>query len=205
METSICMGASIGMAFGYEKARGREFAKKTVAVIGDSTFWHSGITALVDVVYNRGITTVIILDNRTTAMTGHQHNPSTGSTLLGAEVPAIDFVSLARGLGIKAVREVDAYDLDELERVVREEVAREAPSVIITKRPCLLAQGVKKPGPALEVDADLCKACRLCVRLGCPALSLSDLAVTIDPSVCAGCGLCAASCPFDAIARIQSE
>jgi indolepyruvate ferredoxin oxidoreductase alpha subunit len=205
METSICMGASIGMAFGYEKARGREFAKKTVAVIGDSTFWHSGITALVDVVYNRGITTVIILDNRTTAMTGHQHNPSTGSTLLGATVSAIDFASLARSLGIQAVREVDAYDLEALEKVIREEVAREAPSVIITKRPCLLADGIKRPGPPLAVDEDLCKACRLCVRLGCPALSQVDLTVSIDPSVCAGCGLCASTCPFDAIVRVQSE
>ncbi|MGA2448358.1 MAG: indolepyruvate ferredoxin oxidoreductase subunit alpha [Polyangiaceae bacterium] len=205
METAVCMGGSIGMAFGYEKARGREFAKKTVAVIGDSTFWHSGITALVDVVYNRGITTLLILDNRTTAMTGHQDNPSTGSTLGGATVPAIDFAALARSLGIQSVREVDAYDLDELEKVIREEVSREAPSVIITKRPCLLASGVKKPGLALEVDEDLCKACRLCVRLGCPALSVVNSLASIDPSLCAGCGLCASTCPFDAIARVQPE
>jgi len=205
METSICMGASIGMAFGFEKARGREFAKKTVAVIGDSTFWHSGITALVDVVYNRGITTVIILDNRTTAMTGHQDNASTGKTLLGNSVPAIDFASLARSLGIHAVREVDAYDLTALENVIREEVARDAPSVIITKRPCILAHGVTKPGSPFTVDTDDCKACRFCMRLGCPALSMEESFAEIDPALCAGCGLCSSVCPFDAISRPPTE
>lgn len=199
MDTSICMGASIGMALGFEKARGREFAKKTVAVIGDSTFWHSGVTGLIDVVYNRGITTVIILDNSTTAMTGHQSNPSSGDSLSGTQPPQLDFVALARSLGIEAVREVDAYNLVELEAVIREEVAREAPSVIVTRRACLLKKGVPLPGPAHLVDTDLCEACGTCLELGCPALSMGKSVVAIDSTLCAGCGLCLSSCAFDAI------
>ena len=199
METSICMGASIGMAFGFEKARGREFAKKTVAVIGDSTFWHSGVTSLIDVVYNRGITTVIILDNATTAMTGHQSNPSSGHTLSGTVAPQLDFVALARSLGIQAVREVDAYNLEQLERVISEEIAREAPSVIITRRPCILKRGVPAPGLPYGVNPDLCEACGTCLELGCPALSLGSSVAAIDATLCAGCGLCVSSCAFDAI------
>jgi len=199
METAICMGASIGMAFGFEKARGPEFAKQTVAVIGDSTFWHSGITGLIDVVYNRGITTVVILDNETTAMTGHQGNPSTGRDARGLAVPRLDFVAVARALGIAHVREVDAYDLVELERALREELAREAPSVIVTRRACLLKRGVDRPGPPLRVEAELCAACRECLELGCPALSLGEGVAEIDPSLCAGCGLCASVCSVDAI------
>ncbi len=199
METAICMGASIGMAFGFEKARGHDFAKQTVAVIGDSTFWHSGVTGLVDVIYNRGITTVVILDNETTAMTGHQGNPSTGRDARGLAVPRLDFVAVARALGIEAVCEVDAYDLVGFERVLREELAREAPSVIVTRRACLLKRGVERPGPALRVDADLCVACRECLELGCPALSFGDAVAVIDPNLCAGCGLCASVCSVDAI------
>ena len=205
METQICMGASIGMAFGFEKARGREFAKKTVAVIGDSTFWHSGVTALLDVVYNGGITTVIILDNETTAMTGHQDNPSTGGLLSGKQSPRIDFAALARSIGIEAVREVDAYDLEALERVIREETAREAPSVIITKRPCLLKGDVERPGPVHTVDAELCEECKKCIRLGCPALHLDANLAAIDPLLCTGCGLCVATCSFDAIRPLTEE
>jgi indolepyruvate ferredoxin oxidoreductase alpha subunit len=199
MDTSICMGASIGMALGFEKARGREFAKKTVAVIGDSTFWHSGVTGLIDVVYNRGITTVIILDNSTTAMTGHQSNPSSGDSLAGTLPPQLDFVALARSLGIEAVREVDAYNLVELEAVIREEVEREAPSVIVTRRVCLLKKGVLPPGPAQIVDADKCEACGTCLELGCPALSMGQNVAAIDSELCVGCGLCRSSCAFNAI------
>ena len=199
METSICMGASIGMAFGFEKARGRQFAKKTVAVIGDSTFWHSGVTGLIDVVYNRGITTVIILDNSTTAMTGHQPNPSSGDAWSGAPAPQLDFVSLARSLGIKAVQEVDAYNLEELESVIREEIEREAPSVIVTRRPCLLKHGVSAPGLPHSISSDLCEACGTCLELGCPALSLGPSVAEIDSTLCAGCGLCVSSCAFGAI------
>jgi indolepyruvate ferredoxin oxidoreductase alpha subunit len=203
METAICMGASIGMAFGFEKARGPDFAKKTVAVIGDSTFWHSGVTGLIDIVYNRGISTVIILDNETTAMTGHQENPSTGMLLSGREAPVLDFVALAKGLGIKHVREVDAYDLDALEAVIREEVAREAPSVIITRRACLLKRGAEPKGEPVVVDADKCRleTCNRCIRLGCPALSLGEDSVSIDSVLCTGCGLCVSTCPYDALAE----
>jgi indolepyruvate ferredoxin oxidoreductase, alpha subunit len=199
METAVCMGASIGMAFGYEKARGRAFAKKTVAVIGDSTFWHSGVTGLVDVVYNRGISTVIILDNQTTAMTGHQENLSSSRLASGALVRALDFVALARGLGVSNVREVDAYDLDALERVIREEVEREEPSVIVTKRPCLLKAGVGPPGHPMMVAAGECLGCGQCIELGCPALSFSKGLVDVDPVLCSGCGLCLQVCPAGAI------
>ena len=199
METCICMGASIGMAFGYEKARGREFAKRTVAVIGDSTFWHSGVTGLIDIVYNRGITTVIILDNSTTAMTGHQPNPSSGEALTDASAPKLDFVALARSLGIQAVREVDAYDLDELETVIKEEVARDAPSVIVTRRACVLKRGTEMPGRPHAVRSDACEGCGTCLELGCPALSQTTTVALIDPTLCAGCGLCVATCAFGAI------
>jgi indolepyruvate ferredoxin oxidoreductase alpha subunit len=199
METSICMGASIGMAFGFEKARGREFAKKTVAVIGDSTFWHSGVTGLIDVVYNRGITTVMILDNSTTAMTGHQPNPSSGGSLKGEPPPQLDFIALARSIGIQSVRDVDAYNLEELESVIREEVAREAPSVIVTRRACLLKRGVALPGLPHRIDAARCEACGTCLELGCPALSLGPSVATIDSTLCAGCGLCVSTCAFEAI------
>jgi indolepyruvate ferredoxin oxidoreductase alpha subunit len=200
MDTCICMGASIGMAFGFEKAQGRAFAKKSVAVIGDSTFWHSGVTALIDVVYNRGITTVVILDNEVTAMTGHQHNPSSGGALRPGPAVRIDFAALARSLGIEAVREVDAYDLEAFERVLREELAREAPSVIVTKRPCVLGKGKDSVGEPACVDAEKCELCKVCLKLGCPALSLGEGTVVIDPVLCTGCGLCCTVCKLDAIA-----
>jgi indolepyruvate ferredoxin oxidoreductase alpha subunit len=199
------MGASIGMAFGYEKARGREFAKKTVAVIGDSTFWHSGLTGLIDIVYNRGVSTVIILDNEITAMTGHQQNPSTGRLLSGDAVPAIDFIAVAKAIGIRAVREVDAYDLEALEQAIREEVNREEPSVIVTRRACVLRRGAPPKGPALTVDADLCKVCKKCIQLGCPALSLGTDTVSIDPTLCTGCELCSKVCTFDAIRHLNTS
>jgi indolepyruvate ferredoxin oxidoreductase alpha subunit len=199
METAICMGASVGMAFGYEKARGRDFAKQTVAVIGDSTFWHSGITGLVDIVYNRGVSTVIILDNETTAMTGHQENPSTGKVLSRQSAPVLDFIALAKALGIRNVREVDAYDLEALEAVIREEVAREEPSVIVTRRACLLKHGPVEKSPPVVVDPERCEACKKCLRLGCPALSMGGSVVEVDPVQCTGCGLCISTCTFDAI------
>ncbi len=201
METAICMGASVGMAYGYEKARGKDFAKKTVAVIGDSTFWHSGVTGLIDIVYGRGVTTVIILDNETTAMTGHQENPSSGGSLGRGEAPRIDFVAVAKAIGVRSVREVDAYDLEALETVIREEIAREEPSVIVTRRACVLRRGGLPKLPALTVDAERCERCKKCLRLGCPALSLGPETVRIDPSLCTGCGLCQDVCTFDAIER----
>ena len=202
METAICMGASVGMAYGYEKARGKEFAKKTVAVIGDSTFWHSGVTGLIDIVYGRGFTTVIILDNETTAMTGHQENPSTGKLLSGDEAPRIDFIAVAKAIGVASVREVDAYDLEDLERVIREEVERPEPSVIVTRRACLLRRGAPPKAPALTVDPETCNRCKKCIRLGCPAITLGDDFASIDPTLCAGCGLCQTVCNYDSIHSI---
>lgn len=204
MDTSICMGASLGMAFGFEKARGPEFAKQTVAVIGDSTFWHSGVTGLIDIVYNRGFTTVIILDNSVTAMTGHQENPSTGFTLDGKPAPILDFKLLAQAIGIRRIREVDAYNLKEFEAAVREETAAPEPSLIITKRVCVLRKNCKDAlSPPLVVDAALCSGCRKCLPLGCPALSFgTNKKAAIDEALCTGCGLCADVCDTHAITRI---
>jgi indolepyruvate ferredoxin oxidoreductase alpha subunit len=194
------MGASIGMAFGFEKARGKSFAGESVAVIGDSTFWHSGVTGLIDVVYNKGFTTVIILDNAVTAMTGHQENPSTGRTLHGTETVQLDFEALARSIGIRRVTDVDAYDLDALERVIREEVAAKEPSVIITRKPCILKKGAtsirKEP---CEVLIEKCKACRKCIALGCPAIYWKENKAFIDSTLCTGCELCKSVCRFGAI------
>jgi indolepyruvate ferredoxin oxidoreductase alpha subunit len=199
METAICMGASVGMAFGFEKARGKEFAKKTVAVIGDSTFWHSGVTGLIDIVYGRGVSTVIILDNETTAMTGHQENPSTGKQLQGGQAPRIDFVAVAKAIGVRSVREVDAYDLEALEQVIREEVERQEPSVIVTRRACVLRSGAPAKLPSLCVAPEACNRCKLCIRLGCPAIELGPKSALIDPSLCTGCGICQQACNQDAI------
>ena len=199
MDTSICMGASIGMALGFEKARGVDFAKKSVAVIGDSTFIHSGITGLIDVVYNKGNTTVIILDNSITGMTGHQENPSTGYTLKGEPTVTLDFESLGRAIGIKRIQTVDAYDIVNLEKIIKEETQAEEPSLIITKRPCVLlkrANMVKKP---LKVKSDSCKGCKACLKLGCPAIVFRDNKAMINNILCVGCGLCTKVCKFDAI------
>ncbi|WP_394522592.1 indolepyruvate ferredoxin oxidoreductase subunit alpha [Lacrimispora sp. JR3] len=199
MDTSICMGASIGMAFGFEKARGKEFSKKTVAVIGDSTFIHSGITALIDVVYNQGNVTVIILNNSTTAMTGHQDHPGTGCTIRGEKSQAVDFVALAKAIGIKRIQTVDAYDITELERIIIEETQAEEPSVIITKRPCILL----KNSPLIHKPLNIrgCIGCKACMKIGCPAISFSQGIAEIKKELCVGCELCANVCRFDAIKK----
>jgi indolepyruvate ferredoxin oxidoreductase alpha subunit len=199
MDTSICMGASIGMAFGFEKARGKEFSKKTVAVIGDSTFIHSGITALIDVVYNQGNTTVIILDNSTTAMTGHQDHPGTGCTIRGEKSQAVDFVALAKAIGIKRIQTVDAHDITELERMVLEETQAEEPSVIITKRPCVLLKNATLIHEPLSISG--CKGCKACMKIGCPAISFSNGIAEIKKELCVGCELCTRICEFDAIKK----
>jgi indolepyruvate ferredoxin oxidoreductase alpha subunit len=201
MHTSICMGASIGMAFGFEKARGKEFASQSVAVIGDSTFWHSGLTGLVDIVYNKGYTTVIILDNSITAMTGHQNNPSTGMRLNGSPAHALDIKKVVEAIGVRRVVEVDAYDLKELERVIKEEVSAPEPSVIITKQPCLLIKGIDRPGNAFCVDPQKCTGCRACRVIGCPAISFVNKKAVIETSLCVGCGICADICSFSAISE----
>ena len=201
MDTSICMGGSIGMAFGFEKAQGPEFAQESVAVIGDSTFWHSGVTGLIDIIYNQGHTTVIILDNSVTAMTGHQENPSTGYNIKGEAAPDISFEQLGRAIGIERITTVDAYELEKLEEVVSTETQAEAPSLIITKRPCVLHKRVDMTEEPLQVDQSACTGCQKCLDIGCPALSFNGETVTIDQSLCVGCGLCAKLCEFSAIKK----
>lgn len=200
MDTCICMGASVSAALGMEKARGKEFSKKLVAVIGDSTFIHSGITGLIDIVYNKGVSTVIILDNSITGMTGHQHNPTTGFTIKGEPTKQVDLVKLANAIGVERVRVVDPFDLDTFEKVVKEEVAAEEPSVIISQRPCALLKHVKFDGP-LSINQDKCTSCKMCMRLGCPAISNQDGKIKIDITLCNGCGLCVKVCKFSAIEK----
>ncbi|MBQ6232479.1 MAG: indolepyruvate ferredoxin oxidoreductase subunit alpha [Clostridia bacterium] len=200
IDTTICMGASIGAALGMAKARGPEFAKKLVSVIGDSTFIHSGITGLIDVVYNKGINTVIILDNSITGMTGHQDNPTTGKTIRGEATKQVDLELLAKAVGIDRVRVVDPFDVKAMEAAVKEEIAADEPSVIIAQRPCALLKYVKYAGHC-HVNQDTCRDCRMCMKLGCPALTVHDGRVVIDATQCNGCGLCVNVCPFHAIEK----
>ena len=196
MDTCIDMGASIGTAMGIEKATNR--SDNVVAVIGDSTFVHSGITGLVDMVYNKSKGTVFILDNETTAMTGRQDHPATGRTLMGEETTRLNFHDLAKALGVEYVRGVDPYDLDELESVIDEAISIEKLAVIITNRPCILLRREKEIKRA-EVDREVCVGCRLCLRLGCPAISFIDKKSKIDPTLCSGCMVCAKICRSKAI------
>lgn len=200
MDTTICMGASIGTALGMEKARGEEFAEKVVAVIGDSTFVHSGITPLIDIVYNQGTSTVLILDNDTTAMTGHQDHPATGKTITAQTTSKLDLPALVRAIGIQNVRIVDPLKLDDLQTALSEELARREPSVIIAKRPCAL---LKNQPPRLKyvVDSDLCTGCKACIRIGCTGIYFvdEDKKAVMNPNACVGCGLCPQVCKFDAI------
>ena len=198
VDSVVCMGASIGMALGLEKARGRDFAKKTVAVIGDSTFVHSGITGLVDMVYNQGHSTVIIVDNSTTGMTGHQPNPTTGFNVRGEIAPQLDVVKLCEAIGVPSVRVVDPFNMKELEQTIVEESEKDVPSVIIARRPCALL--VKKKTAPCAINTDKCRKCGMCMKIGCPAiLKAENGQVSIDASLCNGCGLCKEMCHFGAI------
>ena len=199
VDSTICMGASVSAALGMAKARGAEFNKKLVSVIGDSTFIHSGITGLIDIVYNKGANTVIILDNSITGMTGHQDNPTTGKTIRGEKTKQVDLEALCHAVGVEHVVVADPFDVKAFERVVKEEVERDEPSVIIAQRPCALLKTVKYSGRALITDR--CKNCHVCMKLGCPAISLVEGAVQIDPNQCNGCGLCVNVCPFGAIEK----
>ncbi len=203
VDTTICMGASISAAHGMAKVRGKEFNKKLVSVIGDSTFMHSGITGLVDMVYNKGANTVIILDNSITGMTGHQENPTTGKTIRGEETKQVNLVALCRSIGVEHVTVVDPFDVKAFEAVVKEETARDEVSVIIAQRPCALLKTVKYDGLCEITDA--CKKCKLCMKLGCPAISVDKEtgAVKIDATQCNGCGLCLGVCPFGAIKKVK--
>ena len=200
MDTSLCMGGSITSQHGFEKARGRDYVKNSVAVIGDSTFIHSGITGLIDVVYNKGTSTILILDNSITGMTGHQQNPITGYTLKGEETSVVDLEMLAHAVGVKRVRVVDPFDLEGLEAALKEELAAEEPSVIIVQRPCALLKYVKFDGP-VQIDSEACKRCGMCMKIGCPAIHKTETGYEIDDSLCNGCGLCQKVCKFGAIQK----
>ncbi len=198
MEMCLCMGASIGALHGFNKALGEESENKTVCVIGDSTFMHSGMTGLANVAYNQSNSTVIILDNSITGMTGHQQNPTTGYNIKGDPAGKIDLESLCRSMGFDRVVVVDPYDLAECDRVLKEELAADAPSVIISRRPCALLKYVKHK-PPLTVDTDKCVGCRSCMQIGCPAISVKNKKAVIDDTLCVGCGVCAQRCRFGAL------
>jgi indolepyruvate ferredoxin oxidoreductase alpha subunit len=199
MDSTICMGASISGLHGMNKARGDEFAKKSVAVIGDSTFMHSGITGLCDIVYNKGVSTVLVLDNSITGMTGHQQNPTTGLTIKEEPTTAIDIVKLCESIGIGRVKTVDPQEIDQVEAIIKEELSVHEPSVIVTRRPCVLLKSVK-PQPPFKVEEDKCKSCKICMKIGCPAISFDGKA-KINATLCVGCDLCEKMCKFDAITR----
>lgn len=195
LDACLCMGASIGMAIGAEKAHGKNFSRHTVAVLGDSTFLHSGMTGLLDAVYNSLTITVVILDNRITGMTGHQQNPATGKNIYGDPAPEVDLEQLVRALGVKHVRVVDPFDQKETQAALKEETARESVSVIIMKRACaLLVKEKRRPAEIKD-----CRACGTCMGLGCPALKRVGKLVEVDKSLCVDCGLCVKICPFGAI------
>ena len=199
MDTTICMGASISGLHGFNKARGSEWEKKSVAVIGDSTFIHSGITGLIDIAYNASNSTVIILDNSITGMTGHQQNPTTGYNIKGDPATAVNLEALCNAIGIERVRVVDPFDIEGVEKTLREELSVEAPSVIIARRPCALLKIVKAK-PPVTVDTEKCKKCGMCFKMGCPAIKKgSDGKPIIDTTLCTGCGLCTQACKFDAL------
>ena len=197
VDSVLCMGASIGMAHGYTKMLGDEAARHTVAVIGDSTFMHSGITGVVNLAYNKSIATVLVLDNAITGMTGHQQNPTTGLTLQNEPTYPIRIEDVCRAAGIQRVRVVDPQDMAATEAAIKEEIAADAASVIIVRRPCQLLKYVKAK-PALSIDPDKCKGCRSCMKIGCPAIRFVDKKASIDPTLCVGCGLCEQMCKFGA-------
>ena len=205
VDACVCMGASIGMAHGMEKAAGEDFRKKTVAVIGDSTFIHSGITGLIDVVYNKGNSTVIILDNSITGMTGHQPNPTTGFTIKGEPTKQVNLIALAQAVGVSPdrIKVADPFDLDNFEKVVKEEINADEPSVIISQRPCALLKTVNYTG--YYAITDKCKSCKMCMKLGCPAITNKDGKIEINPALCNGCGLCKNICKFGAIEKVGGK
>lgn len=203
VDSCICMGASISSLHGMEKAKGKDYVKNWVAVIGDSTFLHTGVNSLMNMVYNHGTGTVMILDNSTTGMTGHQDHAATGRTLQGDPTYAIDIAALCRTIGVKNVIEVNAFDIAELEKVIKEETAKDEVSVIITKTPCVLLDKSKKP--VYIAHADKCKKCGMCMKPGCPAMTKNeDGTIHIDDTMCTGCGLCETLCKFGAIEIVKA-
>ena len=202
IDTTMCMGSSISTLHGMEKAKGKEYIKNWVAVIGDSTFMHTGVNSLMNMVYNQATGTVIILDNSTTGMTGHQDHAATGKTLQGDPTYAISIPGICRAMGIKNVYEINAFDLQLLEKTIKEEVAKDEISVIITKTPCVLLDKRKKP--LYVAHPDKCKKCGMCMKPGCPAMTRNaDGTIHIDDTMCTGCGLCETLCKFVAIELVK--
>ena len=203
IDTTLCMGSSISTLHGMEKAKGKDYIKNWVAVIGDSTFMHTGVNSLINMVYNQGTGTVIIMDNSTTGMTGHQDHAATGKTLKGETVPAISIYHLCKSLGIKNVVEVDAFDIGAMEKTIKEEIAKDEVSVIIACAPCALLKGMKFPNKCVP-NSEKCKKCGMCLKPGCPALTKNeDGTISIDETMCNGCGLCKQLCKFDAIDMVE--
>ncbi len=203
VDTTVCMGASISTLHGMEMAKGKDYIKNWVAVIGDSTFMHTGINSLMNMVYNNGTGTVMILDNSTTGMTGHQDHAGTGMTLKGDIAPAISITKLCQAMGIKNVFEIDAFDTVGLEKLLKEEIAKDEISVIITKAPCVLIKGLPPITKKCVVEREKCKKCGMCMKPGCPAITkMADGTVTIDDTMCNGCGLCKDLCKFGAISDV---
>ncbi len=203
IDTTICMGASISALHGMEKARGKDYVKNWVAVIGDSTFLHTGVNSLINMVYNKSTATVMILDNRTTGMTGHQEHAATGKTLKGEETYAIDIAELCRAIGVPAVHEISAFDVSGLEKLISESVKSDTLTVIITKAPCVLLKNQRFTS-VCKVNSDACKKCGACLKIGCPAMTRGeDGKVKIDATMCNGCGLCKNYCKFNAIETVE--
>lgn len=196
MDTCVCMGASISALHGAAKVRGDEFSKNAVAVIGDSTFIHSGIIGIIDIAYNKGISTVIVLDNSITGMTGHQNNPANGFTIKGEPTYSVDLEALAKACGFTSVRVVDPYKMKETTKVIREELDKKEPSLIISRRPCILLKTFKQK-PSFKIEN--CKKCKACMKIGCPAISFGENGAVIDNTLCVGCGICAEMCGFGLI------
>ncbi len=206
LHTCVCMGASIGNAYGIERAMPEDPTGKVVAVIGDSTFIHSGITELINVVYNKGVSTICIMDNNITAMTGHQDHPGTGKTLMGERTHKLDLIKLVESCGVKKenIRPVSAFDTKELMKVFKEELAKSEPSVVITQGPCIFIEPKEKKWKLFEIDSEKCTACGICLKVGCPAIYKDeDDKAVIDPIFCLGCEVCAQVCPFDAIIEVE--
>ena len=204
IEMTLCMGASIGALHGFNKVRGEESEGRTVAVIGDSTFMHSGMTGLANVAYNQSNSTIIIVDNSITGMTGHQQNPTTGYNIKGDPAGKIDLEALCRAMGFERVRVVDPYNLEECDRVLKEELSVKAPSVIISRRPCALLKYVKH-NPPLKVNPDKCIGCKSCMRVGCPAISMKEGKAHIDNTLCVGCNVCSQLCRAGAFESTDKE
>ena len=204
MDMTLCMGASISAIHGFNKALGTESEGRTVAVIGDSTFMHSGMTGLANIAYNQSNSTVIILDNSITGMTGHQQNPTTGYNIKGDPAGKIDLEALCRAMGFNRVRVVDPYDLKATDQAVKEELAADEPSVIISRRPCALLKYVKHKAP-LKVNTDKCIGCKSCMKIGCPAISMKEGKAHVDNTLCVGCGVCEQLCPVGAFESTGKE